>query len=137
MTSPFAELLAKAVDDIDFVMGEVAEIRPRQGTPYGDRAADADREYISVKGSFGVVPAAKPMRGGGSDDFSKRPEYAAGMAEFALGANAVAGLTFEIKKGDLIRFPERKGCPQYAVTRSAPNHNGGLTLILAREDAIL
>lgn len=115
--------------------GEIALLRPRSQVQYAERAADQDRNTVSVRGVFSARPARSELKGqarGG--DVTGTTRVASTASEFWIAAAEAATLGFSPAKGDLLTLTGRPGCPAYAVTLVQTTDRQDLNLLLVRED---
>ncbi len=135
MASSFDSLDVLASGAVMQGFGEEAVLIPRCGSQYAEAAADADRMVVKVRGIFSALASSSDLRGqsrGG--EFKGATRVLAEQSAFWITAAQVAELGFRPAKGDLIRLPERRGIPSYAIAAVHPTSLGDLNLLLVRED---
>jgi len=135
MTSPFDALDAAASAVVVTAYGEQAVLRPRTSEQYVERAADADRNAVTVWGVYSARPTSFDLRGqarGAELDGTTRVN--AVRSEFWIARDQSEVLPFRPAKGDLLSLPGRHGCPTYAISAIQPTNMGDLNLLLVRED---
>ena len=135
MTSPFDALDRAASSAVVTAYGEQAVLRPRTSEQYVERAADADRNAVTVWGVFSARPTNFDLRGqarGAELDGTTRVNAA--RSEFWISHEQAEALSFRPAKGDLLSLPGRHGCPTYAISAILATNMGDLNLLLVRED---
>jgi hypothetical protein len=135
MASPFDSLDVLASGAVMQGFGEEAVLIPRRGSQYAEAAADADRMVVKVRGIFSTLASSSDLRGQGrGGEFKGATRILAEHSALWIAAAQVAELGFRPAKGDLIRLPERRGIPSYAIAAVHPTSLGDLNLLLVRED---
>ena len=135
MTSPFDALDAAASSAVVTAYGEQAVLRPRTSEQYVERAADADRNAVTVWGVFSARPTSFDLHGqarGAELDGTTRVN--AVRSEFWITREQAEALPFRPAKGDLLSLPGRPGSPAYTVSAIQPTNMGDMAFLLVRED---
>ena len=135
MSSPFDALDAAASSAVVMAYGEQAVLRPRVSEQYVERAADAERNAVTVWGVFSARPTSFDLHGqarGSELDGTTRVNAA--RSEFWIAREQAESLSFRPAKGDLLSLPGRPGSPTYAISAIQPTNMGDLAFLLVRED---
>lgn len=134
MTSPFDALDAAASSAVATAFGEQAILRPRVSEQYVERAADAERNAVTVWGVFSARPTSFDLHGqarGAELDGTTRVNAA--RSEFWIARQQAEALSFRPARGDLLSLPGRPGSPTYAISAIQPTNMGDLAFLLVRE----
>jgi len=135
MSSPFDALDAAASSAVVTAYGEQAVLRPRRSEQYVERAADAERNAVTVSGVFSARPTSFDLHGqarGAELDGTTRVNAA--RSEFWIARQQVEALSFRPAKGDLLNLPGRPDSPTYAIVAIQPTNMGDLAFLLVREN---
>jgi hypothetical protein len=133
MPSPFDAFNARLSGAILSAFGEeCAQLRPRVRSEFAE-GADPARPARPIRGVFTEGHDDPAIRGAAMGaEFSGVSRLSVHIAEFWVPASEVSAAPYQIKKGDCIALPARKGAPVYEISDIQISEAGGLNLILVQ-----